>query len=80
MSDAAFQAMPFSGSTLAELRALPQGRSTPAIDREIARREAIERGDYSDSYPAERRRYIAANPTHRFVRDQDGKGWKIETA
>lgn len=72
MSDSAFKSAPFSGFTTDQLRArvaadergetnLPDATYNGMV-AEIARREAVARGDVSVMTPGERLRFIRANP------------------
>lgn len=76
MSDNAFQSRPFPSYTTDDLRKFSDvGPNVENIRAEISRREAIEAGDFRDSYPSERLAYIRANPDRRFVKGPFG--WVI---
>jgi hypothetical protein len=66
MSDSAFPAGAFPGHTLEALKVsarnmdelVPNSPTLPKLKAEIARREAIAAGDYSNSTPGERLRAV----------------------
>lgn len=64
MSDSAFKSAPFAGYTTDELRAFLAGNPLPSaienMRREIARREAVANGDYSQATDGERLRAVRA--------------------
>lgn len=77
MSDAAFATKPYPAYTTSQLEAVvTEGRAPQLMIDEIARRKAVEAGDYSNSTAGERMRFGRANPNARW--NAKSKVWQYD--